>query len=198
MTGCTYVTDIAVTSGGQIVGVGRANDGSWGILSINGTTGACSKVPSSGPTVGVVTALSFVAPGTVHPDKEMLVSFSAETDGDHYLSIDPDSGVVADLGVVSSAYKTSGDITSAQGGGTYWSAFGPCLDCLVELAPHTGAIIRNWGPIGADDVWGLASWGSDVYGFTATGAVLRISFGANEISTEVVLETNIEFHGAGA
>jgi hypothetical protein len=193
MTGCSGIVDIAVNADGQIFGSGSADGGS-GIVAIDPDTGACSLHVEG----GFSNALSFVPVGVLHPSKEMLVSYG-DADGQYqYVSIDPDTGDVQGIGLPPNGYGSSGDIVSVEGGGTYWSAYGPCSDCLVELNPATGALVRDWGAIGAGNVWGLAYWGGVVYGFTASGQIVRITFADDSISSEVVATTAYSFYGAGS
>ncbi len=193
MTGCSGIVDIAVNADGEIFGSGSANGGS-GIVSIDSTTGACSLRVAG----AFSNALSFVPVGVLDPTKEMLVSYG-DADGSYqYVSIDPDTGDVVGIGAPPNGYGSSGDIVSVEGGGTYWSAYGPCNDCLVELNPTTGAMIHDWGAIGASGVWGLAFWGGIVYGFTSSGQIVRLTFGADTITSEVVANTAYSFYGAGS
>lgn len=194
MTGCSGVVDIAVNGDNQIFGSGSADNQGTGVLSIDADTGACSLAVSG----GFANALSFVPKGVLHPDKEMLVSYGLVDGVSQYVSIDPDTGVVTGIGPVPEGYGSSGDIVSVEGGGTYWSAYGPCMDCLVELNPQTGAIIRDWGSLGYGGVWGLAYWGGVVYGFTSQGEVFRVSFANDTISTTLVDTAGVSFYGAGS
>jgi hypothetical protein len=193
MTGCSGVVDIAVNAAGQIFGSGTTDGGS-GIVAIDPVTGACALHAVG----GFSNALSFVPAGVLHPAKEMLVSY-ANVDGEfQYASIDPDTGDVVGLGAPPMGYGSSGDLVSVVGGGTFWSATGPCNDCLVELEPATSALLRDWGAIGASTVWGLAYWGGAVYGFTSTGQILRLTFVADALVSEVVATTAYSFYGAGS
>ena len=193
MTGCSGIVDIAVNAEGQIFGSGSATGGS-GIVAIDADTGACSLHVAG----GFSNALSFVPVGVLHPTKEMLVSYGTADGSYQYVSIDPDTGDVEGIGAPPNGYNSSGDIVSVEGGGTYWSAYGPCNDCLVELNPATGALVRDWGAIGATGVWGLAFWGGIVYGFTSGGQIVRLTFGETTITSEVVANTAYSFYGAGS
>lgn len=194
MTGCSGVVDIAVNGNNQLFGSGSTPDGT-GILSIDPSTGACALAVAG----GFSNALSFVPKGVLHPDKEMLVSYANVGNTNRYVSIDPDSGMVTDVGQVPPGYSSSGDIVSVEGGGTYWSAVGPCNDCLVELNPATGALVRDWGPMGHNGVWGLAYWGGSVYGFTSQGSIFKVSFDNDTLTTTPIANNvNLSYYGAGS
>jgi hypothetical protein len=50
-----------------------------------------------------------------------------------------------------------------------------CSDCLVEVNPTTGALVKQLGPIGVySHVWGLAFWGGTAYGFTSGGLMFSL------------------------
>lgn len=195
MTGCSGIVDIAVNANNQIFGSGYADDMGSGIVAIDPATGACHGQVRG----GFANALSFVPRGVLSPDKEMLVTFGSTGGGAYqYVAIDPDTGEVASIGDPPAGYGSSGDIVSVEGGGTYWTATGPCNDCLVELDPATGALIKDWGSIGYPGVWGLAYWGGQVYGFTSNGAILLITFVGDMIMTTLVAQTSQSFYGAGS
>ena len=65
---------------------------------------------------------------------------------------------------------------SLIGGGTYLTVKGgDCADCLVEVDPASGKLLKMLGPIvGYADVWGLAYWGGTAYGFTASGLMFSL------------------------
>ncbi len=81
---------------------------------------------------------------------------------------------------------------------------GPCtdIDCSVEIDPTSGAVVKDYGSIGYNGVFGLAFWGGKVYGFPLEGTLLEVIFGANSaMSTEVPFPSapaGLEFFGAGS
>lgn len=66
---------------------------------------------------------------------------------------------------------------SPSGVGTYASVdkAGQASDYIIAVDPTTGAFVSEVGPVtGYSSLYGLAGWSGAVYGFDATGAVLRI------------------------
>lgn len=67
--------------------------------------------------------------------------------------------MVTPVGVIGDpSLGSSGDMLSLIGGGTYLTVKGGrCSDCLVEVDPANGSMLKMLGPIGIySDVWGLA------------------------------------------
>ncbi len=192
-TGCDgSVIDIALDENSQMFG------STFGELySIDRTTGACTLIASG----DYPTSLSFVPAGTVDPNEEALVGFVDE----QYVRIDKQTGVSTPLGTLADGLISSGDLVSVIGGGTWLTVFGPGCetgDCIIELDPTNGAIIRNYGPLPYTQVFGLAFWAGRAYGFAREGVLFEIEFGATDVlTTEIPIPgapAMLEFFGAGS
>jgi DNA-binding beta-propeller fold protein YncE len=186
--GCTYVADIALDESSNIYASTGAE-----LFYVETNTAHCTRI-----AMGTFpNSLSFVPAGTVEPDREALVGFQ----GGDYVKIDPQSGAVTKIGAIGSDLESSGDIVSAKGGKTFVTVKGKdCADCLVEIDPATGALTKNWGPIGKTDVFGLAFWAGDLYGFTNAGELILITLdtGALVMQTIPVTDAPAKFWGAGS
>jgi hypothetical protein len=144
-------------------------------------------------------SLSFVPAGTLDPSVEALVGYQGST----YVRIDPTSGTITNVGSLGGGYASSGDIVSVKGGGTYLTVTGQgCGDCLVEVNPSNGALVKNWGPVGHSQVFGLAFWGGRAYGFSNAGALFEVSFGSDTVTSVLIDVPNapagLQFWGAGS
>ncbi len=120
-------------------------------------------------------SLSFVPAGTVDANAEALVGY----DGSTYERIDPASGAISTIGTLGGGFTSSGDIVSVIGGPTYLTAHGPGCDtgdCLLEVNPATGDLVKNWGSLPYASVFGLAFWAGSVYGFDDGGDIFEIQF----------------------
>ncbi len=125
-----------------------------GLYKVDLTSAACTLIaPGSYPN-----SLSFVPKGTVDPAAEALVGYM----GSQYVRVDPTTGAVTNIGVgLSDGYTSSGDIVSVAGGGTFLTVKGgpeSCGDCLLQVDPTTGALIKDYGSVNHADVFGLAFW----------------------------------------
>jgi hypothetical protein len=188
--GCTYVADIAIDESSAIY----ASTGTELYL-VQTNTAQCAKIASG----TFPNSLSFVPAGTLDDTKETLVGFQ----GGDYVKIDRASGAVTKVGSLGGGFESSGDVVSAKGGKTYVSVKGPgCADCLVEIDPKTGALTKNWGPIGRADVFGLAFWAGDVYAFTNAGEALVVKFVGDALDVTPIPIANapagLKFWGAGS
>lgn len=186
------VIDIALDKSGQMYGTTFGS-----LVKIDKATAKCAVVANG----SYPNSLSFVPSGTVDPNVEALVGY----DGSSYVRIDPQSGSVTTIGQLSKGYTSSGDIVSVIGGGTYLTVKGGpsfCGDCLVEVNPKTGDVVKEWGSVGHADVFGLAFWGGSAYGFDDGGEVFQIDFGASTVTTTPIPVPNpppgLEFYGAGS
>ncbi|MFO0674655.1 MAG: hypothetical protein U0235_34420 [Polyangiaceae bacterium] len=189
--GCYDILDIALDEDSNMYGASET-----ALYAIDKRTATCtllkegSKYPNS---------LSFVPKGTVDANVEALVGFVDSA----YYRIDTSTGVKTPIGTMGSNYRSSGDIVSVKGGGTYVTVLGSgCHDCLVEIDPRNGSIKKNFGPLGYQDVFGLTFWAGSAYGFTNGGQLFEIKFGATSVTTSVIPVPNapsgLKFWGAGS
>jgi len=145
-------------------------------------------------------SLSFVPRGTVDANVEALVGY---LDAD-YVRIDTTSGAVTRIGALGSGdLRSSGDIVSVKDGPTYLTVNGTgCNDCLVEVNPKTGALVKNWGPLAHGEVYGIAFWAGSVYAFDAEGALFELTFAGGTLATKDIAIPNaqagLQFYGAGS
>ena len=170
------------------------------LYTVDKNTGKCSSVASG----TYPNSLSFVPAGTLDPGAEALVGY---VDSD-YVRIDTTTGVTTKIGSIGGGLKSSGDIVSVKGGATYLtvkaSSGKTCVskDCLVEVDPKTGAMVKNWGDVEHHNVFGLSFWGGKVYGFDDTGELFAVTFGSNSITTTAIempsAPSGLKFYGAGS
>ncbi len=144
-------------------------------------------------------SLSFVPAGTLDPAKEVLVGYQ----GSRYLRIDTTTGATTNVGSIGDGYQSSGDIVSVIGGSTYLTVNGNgCGDCLVEVNPTTGALVKNWGAVAHSAVYGLAFWGGVVFGFNSAGKLFSVEFDRTTLRvTPIAIPSaplNLSFYGAGS
>jgi hypothetical protein len=144
-------------------------------------------------------SLSFVPKGTADPLVEALVGYA----GNKYIRIDPVTGDTTTIGALGGGYASSGDIVSVKNGGTYLTVVGNgCQDCLAEVDPVTGALIKNLGPLYHVGVYGLAYWGGSAYGFSSSGKLFEIHFAPNSVTTTLIpipnAPSSLQFWGAGS
>jgi hypothetical protein len=166
-----------------------------GLYTVDKTSAQCALIASG----TYPNSLSFVPAGTVDPNVEALVGYNGAT----YIRIDPKSGQVTTIGQLSNGYTSSGDVVSVKGK-TYLTANGvSCTkgDCLLEINPKTGDVVKNWGSVGYDAVYGLAFWAGKAYGFTDGGDLFEISFtptGITETKISIPGSLKLQFWGAGS
>jgi hypothetical protein len=171
-----------------------------GVYTVNTTTAVCSLIASG----SYPNSLSFVPAGTLDPSAEALVGYN----GPDYVRIDTTSGALTTVGSLgSSGYASSGDIVSVIGGGTYLTVTGGAdcgsNDCLVEVNPTTGALITNYGSVQHSQVYGLAFWAGNLYGFDNGGDLFEVTFpdaGGLGITTIPIPNPplGLSFYGAGS
>lgn len=189
--GCSSVIDIAIDKDSNIFGTSFA-----GLHAIDRNTAACSLISGS---ANYPNSLSFVPEGTVYPNTEALVGYFTN----QYVAIDTTSGAITTIGSLSGGYSSSGDIVSVINGGTYLTVNGPgCGDCLIEVNPTTGDLVKEWGPLGYGSVFGIAFWGGTAYGFSNDGDLFSITFAQNSVTTTPIsipnAPSNLSFWGAGS
>jgi hypothetical protein len=186
------VTDIALDESSRIFATTAE-----GLYTVDKATAACTRIA----TGSYPNSLSFVPKGTVDPNAEALVGYEEG----QYVRIDPTSGAKTVIGRLGGELVSSGDIVSVKGGATYLTVTdGECSDsdCLVEVDPTSGAMLKNWGPIGRTEVFGLAFWAGSVFGFDSQGALFEVSFDGGKLATKAIPVTTsggaTSFWGAGS
>lgn len=195
--GCdSDVIDIALDKSSNMYGTTFG-----GVYKIDRATAACSPIA----TGSYPNSLSFVPAGTVDPSVEALVGYN----GSSYVRIDTTTGSVTTIGALSGGYESSGDIVSVidpaapSGADAYLTVTGGpegCGDCILQVDPKTGDLIKNIGPLGHGGVYGLAFWGGSCYGFDAEGDVFKIDL-TNGSTTDIPVPNappGLTWYGAGS
>lgn len=186
--GCDFVIDIAVNRTGGVFATTKS-----ALFAVDPKTAQCKFIAKG----TYPNSLSFVPQGTVNPDHETLVGYN----GSSYVRIDPNTGLVSPVGELGNpALASSGDLFSLIGGGTYLTVKGEsCSDCLVEVDPVTGKLLKQLGPIGSyGNVWGLAFWGGTAYGFTNGGLMFSLDPATMVTSAIFYGGEPVKFWGAGS
>jgi hypothetical protein len=189
--GCSSVIDLAIDKDSKIIATTFG-----GIYWINKTTAQCTLIANG----SYPNSLSFVPAGTLDPSEEVLVGYQGST----YVRISTTTGQIQQIGNIGGGYISSGDIVSVKNGGTYLTVNGNnCGDCLLQVDPTTGAMIKNWGPTGYGAVFGIAFWAGSVYGFTSNGQLFEMTFVNGQLvaSGEIPIPNapgNLSFWGAGS
>ena len=190
--GCGPVIDIALDEKSTLVAASYE-----ALYTVDKATAACTEIAHG----KYPNSLSFVPKGTVDANDEALVGY----DGGDYLRIDVTTGETKKIGALGGSYISSGDIVSVKGGKTYLTVKGGSCDshdCLVEVDPATGKMIKNWGSIEHENVFGLSFWGGKVYGFDDKGELFEVTFGTSQLATTSISipqkPSDLSFWGAGS
>ncbi len=192
---CAFdITDLAIDGAGNAFIVAPS-----GLYRLNLSNATCTAINQQ----SYPNSLSFVPRGTLDPNNEVLVAYS----GRFYNRINTTTGAMTQIGSLPPDFESSGDIVSVQDGGTFltvknMSSSPMCDDCLVQVNPTTGGLIRNYGPIPYTNVYGIAFWGGSVYGFTQAGQLFEIGPNGTGIITRPIVIPNppagLSFNGAGS
>lgn len=198
------VLDIALDEKSAMFGTTRT-----GLFKIDKATAKCTKIAAAVGNKEFPNSLSFVPKGTLDANSEALVGYV----DDEYVRIDPQTGQISSIGKLdtgSSRLVSSGDIVSVIGGPTYLTVKSvrpdtqcDAADCLVEVDPKTGKILRNFGQLnGKTAVFGVAFWAGAVYGFDRAGNLFQVivNGGSLTLSTITIPQApaGLSFFGAGS
>jgi hypothetical protein len=188
--GCTQVIDIALDQKSNLFATTF-----FGFYSVDRTTAKCTLIKND----RYPNSLSFVPVGTLDPSVEALVGYF----GSDYVRIDTQTGNITTVGSLGGGLSSSGDIVSVIGGPTYLTVKGTnCNDCLAEVDPKTGALVKNWGNVSHRDVFGIAFWAGSVYGFDAGGELFEITIQKSALGTTPIAipqaPAGLQFWGAGS
>lgn len=202
------VVDIAVDADSNIYG-----DTYTGLYEVDKTTAKCTSVANSAGGSKFPDSLSFVPKGTLDANEEALVGYV----GSDYVRIDVKTGQVTKVGSLGAGgLISSGDIVSIKDGPTYLTVKPPMLgcveqecgkctngDCIVEVDPKTGKMIKNFGKVPYKDIFGFAYWGGLGYGFSNSGHLFEVSFADPNklVTTELTIPNkpdDLQFWGAAS
>jgi hypothetical protein len=192
--GCSPVIDIALDEASNLFATSYN-----ALYKVDKATASCTEIAKG----SYPNSLSFVPKGTVDANEEALVGYEDAS----YVRIDTTTGAKTTIGALGGGFKSSGDIVSVKGGKTYLTVKGTgntCTtnDCLVEVDPATGKLVKNWGSIEHHNVFGLSFWGGKIYGFNDTGDLFEVTFGTSQLATSVIAMPNkpsgLSFWGAGS
>jgi hypothetical protein len=190
--GCTQVIDMALDQNSNAYVTTNT-----ALYKVDLTTAACTQIS----TGSYPNSLSFVPKGTLDPSAEALVGYFV----DQYIRIDVTTGAVTIVGTLTGGYRSSGDIVSVANGGTFLTVKGGpenCDDCLLQVDPKTGALIKSYGSVKHSDVFGLAFWAGTAYGFDNGGKMFSIGYaGGTLVTTDIAVPNpppHLSFWGAGS
>lgn len=190
--GCGPVIDIALDETSTIYATSYES-----LYKVDKVTAKCTEISSG----SYPNSLSFVPKGTALPNAEALVGY----DGSDYVRIDTTTGAKTKIGSLGGGFVSSGDIVSVKGGKTYLTVKGGSCstkDCLVEVDPANGSLVKNWGSIEHKAVFGLSFWAGKVYGFSEGGDLFEVTFGTSQLATVLIpipsKPSGLSFWGAGS
>lgn len=191
-SGCDSVIDIALDEASTIFAASYDS-----LYRVDKNTAKCTEISAG----SYPNSLSFVPKGTALPNDEALVGY----DGADYVRIDTTTGSKTKIGTLGGGFVSSGDIVSVKGGKTYLTVKGGSCnnnDCLVEVNPATGALVKNWGSIEHKSVFGLSFWAGKIYGFSEGGDLFEVTFGTSQLATTLIpipsKPSGLSFWGAGS
>jgi hypothetical protein len=172
----TSLVDIALDPHGVLYGVSN------GLYTVDTKTGAPTFVVGLSVAV-TLNALDFAPDGTLYG-----------AGGNDVYAIDPKTGKVTLVATYPDGYSSSGDLavignrllaTVNRGGRDHLVA--------IDLTTFHAAVI---GSTGFDNIYGLASYGPQLFGFDDQGSVLQIDPATAE--STLLVNTGIQFYGASA
>ncbi|MFO0616830.1 MAG: hypothetical protein U0414_29820 [Polyangiaceae bacterium] len=208
-TGCEVTADFSKTG---IMDMALDKDSTiyvtshLGLYTVKKEDASCTKIAAG----DYPNSLSFVPAGTLDPNEEALVGYVVEPNPinkNQYVQINTTDGKITKIGNVwTESVVSSGDIVSVKNGPTYLTLKGgdnnECSpnDCLAEVNPQTGKLIKNYGQIGTySKIFGFAFWGGSSYGFTSGGQLFELKIQGNAlITTPVSTAGGLVFWGAGS
>ncbi len=165
--GPDMMTDIAVDRNGLMLGV------SFGaVYRIDQTNAVATRMGVGLP--GVFNGLSFVPATMIGQTGADVLVGTRNSDGVVH-QIDPMTGMAHAIGNMG-GFRSSGDLVAVKNYGIAQTTDNGdgTPDGLVSLAANTfaGTMI---GSIGYDEIWGIAFWKGNIFGFTSDGKFITIN-----------------------
>ncbi|MFH2007223.1 MAG: hypothetical protein ABI333_11600 [bacterium] len=182
------MTDIALDENGYMVGISF-----YHVFAVDKDTAECAHLAPLQAGLMGFNGLSYVEGVGIDPGVPTLVGVNQNGD---YMIIDPVTGQSTSAGGYGGGFGSSGDLVYVRGAGAFATAshlsYGS--DVLVQINPSNGAATVI-GETGFQDIWGLAYWGGQVFGFTDGGQFLTIDITTGQGT--LVESTGYQFWGAG-
>jgi hypothetical protein len=177
------MTDLAVAPSGEVYTISKTS-----LYKVNPTDAKATRLLSNITTSNV--ALTFQTDGT------LLATDQAGA----VRVIDPSTGNVKEIGSYGSGFNSAGDLVAVSDGTMFGiSATGPgstsTSNVLIIVDPQTGKA-TGVGPIGFDNVFGLAYSNGQVIAFTSSGQIITIDHTTGK-GKLVKTISNHAFYGAG-
>jgi len=190
--------DLAVDSDGAVF---TSSDDT--LFSVDVRNAQVTAIGTFGLGADKLFALSFLAPSESPDGTETLIG---ATNAGTYYAINRTNASTSMLGSYPDGWTSSGDIVSVSGLGTFATLRRTDFtgDVLARILFSRGgsSTVVVVGPIKSasedfQNIFGLAYWGRDVYGFSSTGQLIRIDrmTGAGEVVTTTT--GTDQFWGAG-
>jgi hypothetical protein len=171
--------DIALDAHGTLYGVGGA-----GLYTVDTKTGAPTFVTAVSIPLSL-NALDFGPDGTL---------YAAASGSAAVYTVDPKSGEMKQVASYPAPYTSSGDL-AIIGTELLATVTGGSSDHIISI-DLTTFVATDVGPTGHTDIWGLAAYGTQLFGYTDTGDVLQID--PTTAKSTVLAKTGIQFYGASA
>ena len=184
--GSDQMTDIAVDKNGQMIGVSYSR-----VYKVDPTTAVTSLLSSS--LSGTFNGLSFVPAEVLGLTGDDVLVGTENSDGKVF-RVDPTTGAATEVGDMMGGYTSSGDLVAVAGFGTMQTVPGASGDVLARLAPQTFAATPVGGGTGYSEIWGIAFFKDQIYGFTNGGAFVLID--PNTGAATMVSNSGIAWWGA--
>lgn len=182
---------VGAMGSGSVTDLALSADGTLYALTYSSLQSVDKKSGKMTPVVGVKGVMDAVGMDA-GPDGALYVAASNAV-----LRLDPAAGVVTKVASFPPGTSASGDLAFLEGrllGTANQGATGaPDLLVEIDLATGTGSKL---GSTGFDCIWGLAAYGSLLYGLTCNGQVLSIDPGTGEAT--VLSTPGVAFWGASA
>ncbi len=181
--GTDDMTDLAVTPDGSVYTISKTS-----LYKVNEIDGHATQLFSGIASSNV--ALTFQNNGT------LLAADQAGT----VRTIDPQTGVITDIGTYGAGYDTAGDLVAVADGtmfgvSTKAPTLGSTTNVLIKVNTAT-AQATSVGKIGYQGVFGVAYSGGRVIAFTNMGEIIRIDPNTGT-GTLVKTHAGVKFYGAG-
>jgi hypothetical protein len=180
------MTDIAIDEAGNMTGVSF-----YAVFSVDKDTAACTFL--SELDYATFNGLSWVEGVGADPQGKTLVGVNRSGS---YVTVDPDTGAAAQIGSYGGGLESSGDLVYVRGAGVFATAVSTShdTDVLVQVNAGSGTATII-GETGFVEIWGLAYWAGQIFGFTNGGQFVTIDPDTGQGTLQE--QTSYQFWGAG-
>lgn len=165
-SGSDQMTDIAIDKSGTMIGTSFT-----AVYRVDPSNAKAERLSSA--LDQSFNGLSFIPATQIGQTGDDVLVATRNSDGAVF-RVDPSTGATTQIGNMGGGLVSSGDLVAVANFGTVQTVLGSSSDQLVTLAPNSFTATKAPNETGFSQIWGVAFWKGEIFGFTQGGDFVLI------------------------